>query len=836
MLRLSPALTIALWPGRLVLPALGDLPLGRTELALLAAYAGGTHPTHGSAARAVTGRADDAAALTFSRRLRFTRQLALVPRTAAGAAPIASAVAPPPQVAPTAPPDPTTAAAQRLATPLSIGCTSSGFVVLGHDGHLLLALALDDLLALADLADAPPDVQARSPWWAHLVAAGLTVPTATGAAARCSPAEIEARVREAFSRAAAEVAAGPAGRGAPRVDVVPVSYTMGPPLALGMIFASIAAHDGGRLLERYRLRPDWVGVEDRIEAYARQPLVILASAYVWSHVAVLEVARRAKAVDPRTLVVVGGPDVPSRESETRRYLQDHPEVDVVVHGEGEEATVAVLDALAVRAGGGFDLHPLRDVPGLTVRLPDEVVRTPDRPRIEDLDALPSPFLEGWFDTYRDAPFDRVILETNRGCPYGCTFCDWGSATMSRIRQFSLDRVLAEVAWAVDAGCEGISFADANFGIFARDVQIAEALAEHRRRTGRPRSFGANFAKNTVKHLREIIRILVDAGIVNRGLLALQTTDAPTLDVIARSNIPVAKYEAVAVEMRAAGLPFAVELMMGLPGSTVASFKADLQQCIDHEVEGTVNPTSVLVNSPMNAPAYRAAHGIVTTDQRVGANALVVATETFSRDDYEHMRALRRTFLLGENFGVTRHVDRLVRHVTGITEIDILERLHADVITDPAGALEHPFLHQLFGQRSPILVVPVSWGLLIDDLVAYVAATYPSVPASALATAAAVQHAHLPANDRRYPQVIDLEHDYATWFSMVVAAKEAGHGDDWPDRVPALADLEPASLVVDDPDRRARDQLGCSVDHGPLLASWEHASLVARPLFVRTASI
>ena len=70
----------------------------------------------------------------------------------------------------------------------------------------------------------------------------------------------------------------------------------------------------------------------------------------------------------------------------------------------------------------------------------------------------------------------------------------------------------------------------------------------------------------------------------------------------------------------------------------------------------------------------------------------------------------------------------------------------------------------------------------------------------------------------------------------VAAKEAGHGDDWPDRVPALADLEPASLVVDDPDRRARDQLGCSVDHGPLLASWEHASLVARPLFVRTAAI
>ena len=39
-----------------------------------------------------------------------------------------------------------------------------------------------------------------------------------------------------------------------------------------------------------------------------------------------------------------------------------------------------------------------------------------------------------FDAYGEIPGAHVTIETNRGCPYGCTFCDWGSATMSRARK------------------------------------------------------------------------------------------------------------------------------------------------------------------------------------------------------------------------------------------------------------------------------------------------------------------------------------------------------------------------------------------------------------------
>ena len=118
--------------------------------------------------------------------------------------------------------------------------------------------------------------------------------------------------------------------------------------------------------------------------------------------------------------------------------------------------------------------------------------------------IPSPYLTGLFDNYGDAPVTSITIETNRGCPYGCTFCDWGSATMSRIRKFDLDRVFAELEWAAQRGIAGIGFADANFGILERDVAIAEKVAELKATYGFPLHCATNYAKNTVKHLNKIV--------------------------------------------------------------------------------------------------------------------------------------------------------------------------------------------------------------------------------------------------------------------------------------------------------------------------------------------
>ena len=64
------------------------------------------------------------------------------------------------------------------------------------------------------------------------------------------------------------------------------------------------------------------------------------------------------------------------------------------------------------------------------------------PRIRDLDAIPSPFLDGVFDPLIASNPDETwigLWETNRGCPFKCTFCDWGSATANKVNQFGLER-------------------------------------------------------------------------------------------------------------------------------------------------------------------------------------------------------------------------------------------------------------------------------------------------------------------------------------------------------------------------------------------------------------
>src|SRR5439155_22402978 len=112
---------------------------------------------------------------------------------------------------------------------------------------------------------------------------------------------------------------------------------------------------------------------------------------------------------------------------------------------------------------------------------DRVVHTPDRERLKDLDVIPSPILSNLFLAYEGTPLG--IIETNRGCPYSCTFCDWGSNIASKIRKFSIERVFAELEWCAQHQIAGVMCADANFGVFERDVEIAQKVADLKRQYG-----------------------------------------------------------------------------------------------------------------------------------------------------------------------------------------------------------------------------------------------------------------------------------------------------------------------------------------------------------------
>jgi hypothetical protein len=609
-----------------------------------------------------------------------------------------------------------------------------------------------------------------------------------------------------------------------------------PPLALGMIFTYAKAYKDGVLEEYYDFRPDWLIDEAKIDAYSEEPGVYLFSSYIWCSERNLVLSARAKEKHPWNLTIHGGPDTPKYEGDVRAFFAAHPHVDVVARGEGEVTTAHVLEALAPHIGNGpVDLSVLGDVPGIYYRDGDDVVCTPDRERLVELDVIPSPYLTGLFDSYaegwrelsdeRGDDHDRfalglpgVVLETNRGCPYGCTFCDWGSATLSRIRQFSLDRVFAELEWCAQNHVDAVGLADANFGILARDVDITKRVAELKMAHGNPKHFGTNYAKNSVKHLRQIVETLAEADILSYGLLSLQSMDADTLKVINRSNIKLEKYEQLAAEFRRAHLPLYVDLMLGLPGQTVRSFTTDLQECVDREVHAKIFPTILLVNSPMNEPSYRERHGITA---RPGEK--VVESATFSRDNWEEMMMLRQIFFVFEKYGVLRHVARHVRQTCGMLEVDFFKQLLEIARTEPR---RFPVIRFAVEDMFMYMLPPVSWDLLLDE-VREVVTTRLGVPDDdALSTALQVQKALLPSRGRQFPDKHELKHDYVAWHEAMLDAKYDGHLDDWPTVIPPLRSFPPGVLSVEDPRNVCLYGTGFHIEGNPWDA-WELESPVSR---------
>ena len=245
--------------------------------------------------------------------------------------------------------------------------------------------------------------------------------------------------------------------------------SVGPLLSLGMLTAAARHHDGGRLNDHFEIRrPEPTGSFLADLAKRSGPAVLLCSDYVWSVENNLSLARRAKKLRPELVVVHGGPQVPKHAADALRFLDEHGDVaDILVRGEGERVLCRLLDALAPNPSP-LDPTRLRTIDGLTFRDPTSgsVVRTPDAERIADLDSLPSPYLTGEFDDIDPSWWSMraADIETNRGCPYGCTFCDWGSLTNSRIRLFDPERVIQEVEWVGRRGIHAIQFSDANFGI------------------------------------------------------------------------------------------------------------------------------------------------------------------------------------------------------------------------------------------------------------------------------------------------------------------------------------------------------------------------------------
>jgi tRNA A37 methylthiotransferase MiaB len=343
---------------------------------------------------------------------------------------------------------------------------------------------------------------------------------------------------------------------------------------------------------------DWIWrrdvVKDTVDRLAHNDIVAF-STYVWNHRYNYEVARQLKERNPNVLIVFGGPEVAITDP---NLFVDNPFMDLVICYEGEITFKRVLKA--------YESQEWENVPGLLINRNGKAVQTQDSERIESLEEVPSPYLAGIFDQLvADNPEItwQGTLETNRGCPFACTFCDWGSLTYNKVKKFELQRVFDELEWMAKHNFDWISITDANFGMFPeRDGMIADKIIEMQEKYGSPRTFSVAWAKNQKKEVIEIVKKLLDSRGFNQGLtLSVQSLDLDVLENIRRKNMEMNKLEEVFELCDQRNIPAYTELILGLPGESLESWKKNFYHLYDlNQHTGiTVFQAQLLENAEMN---------------------------------------------------------------------------------------------------------------------------------------------------------------------------------------------------------------------------------------------
>lgn len=419
---------------------------------------------------------------------------------------------------------------------------------------------------------------------------------------------------------------------------------------------------------------DIIFERDTVENYMeniKDPDVFAISTYVWNWNISQELARAVKSKYPNCLVVMGGPQVPYDQT----WLSKNKDIcDVIVTYAGERTFAEILN-------GNLDAPGIMTVESYIPPKPDK-----------DVTDIPSPYLSGLMDSLMKP--DRqysAIIETNRGCPYACTFCDQEALYYNKIAKFEYARVIREIDWVVDHNIDFLYFADSNVGIFDRDVDFIKYIAHCRKATGFPRQIDYSTAKQQPKRIVELGRILNQEANIKRGVtIALQSMNPDTLKAIKRINIANTKLEEMVGEYNAAGVDNYCELIVGLPEETLDSWIQGIGKILelgsDHAL--TVHPLSIVPNTPFAKEEYKEKYGLkyVPTPAPAGGNTYPDASEgeidfvchqsnSFTTQDYIDMYFFAKGIVIPHHYhGVSQVVATYLQREHDIPLIEFYKLL------------------------------------------------------------------------------------------------------------------------------------------------------------------
>ena len=398
-------------------------------------------------------------------------------------------------------------------------------------------------------------------------------------------------------------------------------------------------------------------IEDIDKAITDDPPDLLGlSNYCWSYNASQEIFKMFKKINPNGVTVWGGPNFPLDMPSQEKFMNKHSEVDIYVPTDGEVGFSNVVKLLLKSNSRQNIVDELlstqiegcisRDTNGKLHHIFSDT-------RITNLDEIPSPYSMGLMDKFFDGLL-TPMLQTNRGCPFHCSFCTDGKSEVDSINNFSLERVNSDlnyIAEHVPKTTHSLHISDLNFGMYPRDIKICETIAQIQQKIEYPQFIKCTTGKNQKNKIIEAIKKLNNTL---RITMSVQSLDPEVLKNVRRSNISTDNMLDLYPAIKAANLETTSEVILGLPGDSYDGHLKTLRNLIRAKMDEVLVHTCIMFDgSELGTPKERkkwnlkTKYRVIPKDFAILSNGrkaveteeIVIATDKMTFEEYVELRIL-----------------------------------------------------------------------------------------------------------------------------------------------------------------------------------------------------
>ena len=386
----------------------------------------------------------------------------------------------------------------------------------------------------------------------------------------------------------------------------------------------------------------------------REPFIVGVSNYIWNIDIGYNTIKVLRKRYPNAIIVCGGPNYPDEFEDQVEFLKQYPLFDICIYKDGE-IPFATLVKFLLDNGGNIEAAKRAKLQSCHALVDGEPLFGETVPRVRDLSSLPSPYLAGLMDKFFDQKLIPTI-QTNRGCPFTCTFCTEGGSYYNKVFKTTLDRKASEVKYIVDRvkHTKSLRITDSNFGMFEEDQDFCRFLGEQQALTGYPEYIMCSTGKNKKERVLACNELLNGAM---RLTASVQSLDPSVLSAVKRDNISIEALMYVSDETSDSDTHAYSELILALPNDSVAAHEASIDGLMKIGIGNITQHQLALIhgtelNNRETRRKYNYRSGFRPIQRSIGRYSLLgeeffsveieeiaVATNTLSIDDYFAMRRL-----------------------------------------------------------------------------------------------------------------------------------------------------------------------------------------------------